>query len=101
MLRLILRALIVIWPFLKTAIFRERTIAEVIKENKHLTALQVLILVLILSLVITTVELADYKTELRTLQEQKNKVPAVQCIPDNLEERKIRLINALTEDALV
>lgn len=100
MLRLMLKALFIIWPFLKTAIFRERTIVEVIKENKHLTAMQVVILLLSITLGITTAELADYKVNYRALQ-QRLIESSTRCSPespeDDLEQRKQRLMELLTE----
>ena len=96
MLRLIFKALIVIWPWLKTAIFKEGTVAEVVAENKHLTFMLVLIVVLILSLVITTSALSDYKEDYRAVIE-KMKESQYQCVPEDVELRKQRLTEMLAK----
>lgn len=94
MLKVIFKALIVFWPFLKAAVFKDRTVAEVIKENKHLTAMLVVNILLICVLVITTKALADYKGEYRKVRAEITSVQQA-CVPDLLEERKKRLSTLL------
>lgn len=59
--RLLLKALRLLWPYLRSAIFKDRTVTEVIVENLHITIMLGFIMALILMLSITTLQLSDLK----------------------------------------
>ena len=69
--RLIFKALRLLWPYLRSAIFKDRTIVEVMKENQYLTAMLGLILMLVFALVISTVRLSELKEELAEMKGDK------------------------------
>lgn len=75
--RLLLKALRLLWPYLRSAIFKDRTVTEVIVENLHITIMLGFILVLILMLGITTLQLSDLK-EARALSRSRVTTP-VSC----------------------
>jgi hypothetical protein len=96
MLRLFFKALIVIWPFLKSAIFKDRTVGEVIAENKHITVMLALNVVMLVSLVLTTQALAYYKDEyIKTKSTVSATTTLTACVPESIEERRQRLIELL------
>jgi hypothetical protein len=68
--RFILKALVLLWPFLKAAVFKERTVKEVILENKHLTGMLLLLCLLTGALFMTTLALSDTKDAYRVSREQ-------------------------------
>ncbi len=93
--RLIFKALRLLWPYLRSAIFKDRTIVEVMKENHYLTAMLGLILMLVFALVISTVRLSELKEELA--EEKGDKVteqPRVCVLPFQTH----RLNNLLKEN---
>ena len=63
MLSLTAKALLLLWPFLKRAIFGDRTVKEVMLENKHVTFMFAIVLMLSMSLILTIGELNDVKSE--------------------------------------
>lgn len=75
--RLLLKALRLLWPYLRSAIFKDRTVSEVIAENLHVTVMLGLILSLIVMLSITTLQLSDLK-EARALARSRVTTP-VSC----------------------
>lgn len=63
MFSLTAKALLLLWPFLKRAIFGDRTVREVMLENKHVTFMFATVLILSTSLILTIGELNDVKSE--------------------------------------
>jgi hypothetical protein len=61
--RLLFKALRLLWPYLRSAIFKDRTVVEVIRENLLFTYMLGIILMLVLSLVISTIRLSELKEE--------------------------------------
>lgn len=59
--RLLLKALRLLWPYLRSAIFKDRTVAEVIRENAHITVMLVFVICLIMSLALSTLKLSELK----------------------------------------
>lgn len=96
-MRLFLKALLVIWPFLKSAIFKERSVAEVLKENLHLTAMLLLIVILASALIMTTTTLSEYKDRFTKLQ-LAVKEQGADCLGDENTKRRKRLIELLNEE---
>ena len=70
MLRLVFKAIHLLWPFLKRAIFGDRTIREVLLEHKHVTYMFAILLFMTLSLSITLKELVAARATNRDLEEQ-------------------------------
>lgn len=96
-MRFFWKALLVIWPFLKSAIFKERDVIEVLRENKHITAMLALILLLALSLIMTTSALSEYKERYSKLQSAV-KEQGADCLGDEPDKRRKRLIELLNEE---
>lgn len=61
--RLLFKALRLLWPYLRSAIFKDRTVVEVIKENVHFTYMLGIILVLVFALTISTIRLSELKEQ--------------------------------------
>ncbi|ARV77340.1 hypothetical protein FDI21_gp171 [Pseudomonas phage Noxifer] len=61
--RLLFKALRLLWPYLRSAIFKDRTVVEVLKENVHLTYMLGIILVLVFALALSTIRLSELKEE--------------------------------------
>lgn len=67
---LTIKALLLFWPFLKRAVFGERTVKEVMLENKHVTFMFAVVVVLLLSFFVTVSELNEVRTENVSLKSQ-------------------------------
>lgn len=87
--RLILKALRLLWPYLRSAIFRDRTITEVIVENLHITIMLGFIMVMIVMLSITTLQLSDIK-EARALARSRVSTPVACDCYDNLNTNRLK-----------
>ncbi|MNC18891.1 hypothetical protein D3C87_1300880 [compost metagenome] len=61
--RLLFKALRLLWPYLRSAIFKDRTVVEVIRENKHFTCMLGLILLLVWALAISTMRVSELKEQ--------------------------------------
>ena len=70
MLRIILKALIIIWPFLKNIAFKDQTIQEAIQANRQFTYLFVLTMIVVLTLMVTSLALSETKEKLQVMQDQ-------------------------------
>lgn len=68
--RLFFKGCVLVWPWLKAAIFKDRTVMEVIVENKHLTGMLLLLCLLIGALLMTTFALSDTKDAYRVARDQ-------------------------------
>lgn len=66
--RLLFKALRLLWPYLRSAIFKDRTVVEVLKENVHFTYMLGIILVLVVALAISTIRLSELKEEQAALK---------------------------------
>lgn len=64
-LRYLGKAFILIWPFLKNVIFKDRTIREVINDNRQFTVMFGLLVILMSTLMLTSSYLADTKADLQ------------------------------------
>ena len=60
---LTIRALLLFWPFLKRALFGDRTIKELVLANKHITVVNVCSIVVFLAFMNTLIELNVVKSE--------------------------------------
>lgn len=69
-----IKALIVIWPFLKSVAFKDRTIREVLRANRQFTWLFALLVVVLLTLHLTIHTLADQKKQLALRQAELERV---------------------------
>lgn len=65
---LTIKALLLIWPFLKRALFGDRTIKEVVLANKHITVVYICFGLVAIALVYGVVELSAVKSENKTLK---------------------------------
>lgn len=63
MFSLSLKTLLFVWPFLKRAIFGDRTVKEVLLENKHVTLMLILIVILAFMLAAVTMELRSVRDQ--------------------------------------
>lgn len=91
--RLFLKALRLLWPYLRSAIFRDRTVAEVIHENLHITMMLGLIILLTIALAMTTLKLSELKATRRVVPITVAEVPPDCTPPFNIE----RLLDLLRE----
>lgn len=66
MLKVIIKALLVFWPFLKNIIFKDRTVREVIADNMQLTIIAGFMVIVSTTLYVTVSALADTKQLLST-----------------------------------
>lgn len=96
-LRFACKVLLVIWPFLKSAVFKERNVVEVLRENKHITCMLILILLLISALAMTTMALSEYKEQYQQLQAAV-KEQGKDCLGDGTDKRRKRLLELLKEE---
>lgn len=96
MLRLVFKAIQLLWPFLKRAIFGDRTIREVLLEHKHVTYMFAILLFMTLSLSITLKELVAARATNGGLKEQVE-LPAPNVPP---VENVVRNRRKLFDEAL-
>lgn len=93
MFSIAIKALLLVWPFLKRAIFRDRTVVEVLLENKHVTFIFSIVLVLLVSFLMTVNELNDVRSEnliLKDKLEQK-----CECVDVNHLSQRKKLLDKL------
>jgi len=93
-IRIVFKALLVIWPFLRDAIFKDRTVSEVIRENWHINVMFVLIVSLVLFMFYTTTAALEARDKMAKLEALIEAQPV--CLsPQAVEERKRRLMDLL------
>jgi hypothetical protein len=90
--RLLFKALRLLWPYLRSAIFKDRTVVEVIKENLLFTYMLGIILMLVVTLAISTIRLSELKEEQAALRAG----PAV--VPTCIAPFEIHRFNDLLKD---
>lgn len=76
MLKPLFKALFLFWPFLKSALFHDRPVREVLWENRQLTLTTVFILILVLFLYLTLGQLLETRSRLAALTETVETGPA-------------------------
>lgn len=82
-----MKALLLVWPFLKRALFGDRTIKEVVLANIHITVVNVCLIVTFLAFMNVVIELSVVKSENRQLRAELARVPV--AVKDlSLEERR-------------
>jgi len=77
---LTIRALLLIWPFLKRALFGDRTIKEVVLANKHITIVYVCFGLVAIALTHVVVELSVVKSEIKAHPHEFN-TSVTECTP--------------------
>lgn len=89
--RLFFKGCVLVWPWLKAAIFKDRTVVEVLLENKHLTGMLLLLCLLIGALLMTTFALSDTKDAYRLAREQIDQLqrPSICVAPNAFDKAKI------------
>lgn len=89
--RLFFKGCVLVWPWLKAAVFKDRTVLEVILENKHLTGMLLLLCLLIGALFMTTFALSDTKDAYRVAREQLDQLqrPTVCVAPTTFDRDKL------------
>lgn len=93
-LKFIFKALLVFWPFLRYAIFRDRTVSEVVKENWHMNGMLAVILVLVMFIFYLLQVTIDTKVQLSRVEAVMKTQPV--CLsPEANDERRRRLMDLL------
>lgn len=69
------KALRLLWPYLRAAIFKDRTVVEVIRENMHFTCMSVLIMMLVFALSISVIRISELKEERAARKTTLGEVP--------------------------
>lgn len=85
---LTIRALLLFWPFLKRAVFGDRTIKEVVLANKHITVVNVCLVAVFLAFMNATIELSVVKSENVQLVKQLTQVCMTPSVETLLNRRK-------------
>lgn len=80
------KAFVFFWPFLKSVIFNDRPVKEVLYTNRHLTAVFLLFVVVSLVLVVMILSYNNLKREYATAEKQRDeyqegKVPDIEGTP--------------------
>ena len=70
MLSTILKALVVVWPFFKALIFKDRSAMEVLSDNKQFTGMFVVLVVVALMFYVTLNELSETKVVLQAREQE-------------------------------
>lgn len=70
MFKLVLKAFVLFWPFLKNIVFKDRTVREVLAENRQFTWLFGVLLITLVTLYLTVSTLSDTKQQLATTQQE-------------------------------
>lgn len=86
---LAIKALLLIWPFLKRAIFGDRTIKEVVLANIHITVVNVCLVVVFLAFINAMIELSVVKSENISLREHLSLTCEVPKDVSLIERRKM------------
>lgn len=86
---LTIRALLLFWPFLKRALFGDRTIKEVVLANKHITVVNACLVLMFLAFMNATIELSVVKSENIRLHSHSTLVCKAPEGPSLLDRRKI------------
>lgn len=86
---LAIKALLLIWPFLKRALFGDRTIKEVVLANIHITVVNVCLVVVFLAFMNATIELSVVKSENLSMREQLTLTCEIPTGHALLERRKL------------
>lgn len=85
---LTIRALLLFWPFLKRALFGDRTIKEVVLANKHITVVNLCLVAVFLAFINATIELSVVKSENLQLISQLTQICKAPNVNTLLERRK-------------
>lgn len=67
---LTIKALLLFWPFLKRAVFGDRTIKEVVLANRHITVVSVCMFIAFIAFINTVIELSVIRSENEQLLQQ-------------------------------
>lgn len=70
MLRFLMKIPITLWPFIKNAVLKDRTLREVIRTNQQFTILFGIVLLITATLMMTLMTLADTKSKLILTQRE-------------------------------
>lgn len=108
MSKVIVKALIVLWPFLKSIIFKDRPVREVLRANRHFTWLFIIMLFVIVVfgatidtlagtqrfLNTTLAQLKEIQTELETVKEKYETLKEEQasineCRPNTYDKSRL------------
>ncbi len=93
-LRFVFKALLVFWPFLRYAIFRDRTVSEVVKENWHMNGMFAVIIVLVMFMFYLLQATIDARVQVARLESVMKTQPV--CLsPEANDERRRRLMDLL------
>lgn len=84
---LAIKALLLFWPFFKRALFGDRTIKEVVLANKHITVVNVCLVLMFLAFMNASIELSVVKSENVRLLTQPTLVCEVPKVKTLLERR--------------
>lgn len=86
MFSLTMKALMLAWPWLKRAIFGDRTVREVVWENKHLTIMGGLVLVMLWVFLALFTEHLALKAEAVVLRNQCVAMQQLAKLPPIVDE---------------
>lgn len=86
---LAIKALLLFWPFLKRALFGDRTIKEVVLANRHITVVNACLVLMFLAFMNATIELSVVKSENIRLREHSALVCEVPKVKSLIERRKL------------
>lgn len=85
---LTIRALLLFWPFMKRALFGDRTIKEVVLANKHISVVNACMVAVFLAFINATIELSVVKSENVQLINQLTQVCKVTAAETLLDRRR-------------
>jgi hypothetical protein len=86
---LTIRALLLFWPFLKRAVFGDRTIKEVVLANKHITVVNVCMFIAFIAFMNAVIELSVVKSEKKQLEARLAQVCVIPEAATLQERRKL------------
>lgn len=86
---LAIKALLLFWPFLKRALFGDRTIKEVVLANKHITVVNACLVLMFLAFMNAIIELSVVKSENVRLREHSALVCEVPKTKSLIDRRKL------------
>lgn len=92
---LAIKALLLFWPFIKRAIFGDRTIKEVVLANKHMTVVNVCMVLMFLAFMNATIELSVVKSDNLHLKDEAPVVCPPSVIEDTLSARRKAMVEFL------
>ena len=95
MYTLIVKSLFLLWPFLKRAVFGNKTIKEVLRENRNVTFVFTVLIVISLSFSLALTELEDVRVENNELKRKILSVEVISPETPPIINRRSRLDDAL------